>query len=88
MVDILLNNNSIVRSSSLREKTSLTLTSDVGKVVFDTTGNDLSDDLVLSIKNPNGYKVPQGEGIHALWDKAEIGRVNLFIHGWVLKDLL
>lgn len=80
MSKVILDNDSIIRSSSLEEETSLILTNDVLKMGFNPIGNDLSDNLVWGIAETNGPKVHKGCSIFTLRNQAQVGRVCPSIH--------
>lgn len=66
MKDYFLNNDGIVRGSSLMKETILTKTDDMDKVWPESSNNDLSYDFVLGITKSNGPEVSNTRGIGTL----------------------
>ncbi|PHU23823.1 hypothetical protein BC332_08930 [Capsicum chinense] len=71
-VDEFLDNDIIVRSSSLGEETRLGIVDYGGKEGFNSIGNDFGDDLILGIANTNGPKVHQGGDLRGLKEKTTL----------------
>lgn len=59
MRDVFLDNESIFRGFSVREETGLIMTNDISRERIDSTSNDLGDNLVLAISEPNRSKVSE-----------------------------
>lgn len=68
MVDELLNNSGIIRSSSVVQETSLIWSNDARKKGLDSIGYDFCDDLVLRVTKSYRSKVLKGDNIGTLRD--------------------
>lgn len=80
MVNVLLNNNDIIRGSPFSKKTSLGTPYDGLKEVLESISNNLGNDFILSIAETNSSEVLKGGRILALRDEAKVSGVYLYIH--------
>lgn len=78
MSDVLLENNSILSSSSIREETSPSGPNDIVKEWFNPIHNNLYDQLAHSVAQTNRYKVLQHCCIRIFWNQTQVG----FVHFW------
>lgn len=75
MINVYLDNDSIVRSPYVGQKTSLVLTYKGLDIRLDLIGYKFGDDLVLSITQANRSKVLQSGGIPTFRDEKGVGRI-------------